>query len=356
MKKAKFWGAALVVMALFIRPEASVAGAQRAMRLWCGSVAPALFPFLALMPMLTGEEACRIYDAALSRVMKPLFGLSGATAPAVVVGLIAGSPGGALAARRVAARTGMKRCDAKRMALALSGVSPAYLVLGVGQGLYGSARLGMRLALIQLCVQLVLLCLLRGAFAGEEAVEPLPEALDGQNPIRAAVENVLAICGYMVLFGGISSAIASFAGEKAGFALLLATDLPSGLEALAHWRGTGRMMLQGAAIGFGGLCIAAQNVDALRAIGVRWRDYLGVRAIAAALSACTSGILLKACEAAGEISLGTAGQTYAFSLLMAGLAAVPGLVLLTKSLYLNNGRERAKSPQNRQKQLHLVER
>lgn len=336
MKKLKFWGAVLVVAGILIRPEASVAGAQRAMRLWCGSVAPALFPFLALLPALTGPEACAAYNAALSRMMRPLFGLPGAAAPALFIGMISGSPGGALAVRRVAGETGMRCAEARRVALALSGLSPAYLILGVGQGLYGSAALGVRLALIQACAQLILLALLRYMDSGDDArVEPLTDAARERNPVHAAVESVLAICGYMVLFSAVACAAASFAGEWVGMALLLVADLPSGLAGLAQWQAPGRMLIQGAAIGFGGLCIAAQNLDAVRALGVCARDYFAVRGVAAGLTACACGLLLRPADSGAEQFANAGGNAYAFSLLAAGIIALPGLFFLTRNLFLN---------------------
>lgn len=345
MKKLKFWGAALVLAGILIRPEASVAGAQRAMRLWCESVAPALFPFLALLPTLTGPEACAAYDAAFSRIMGPLFALPGAAAPALFIGMISGSPGGAIAVRRVAGETGMRSMDARRLALALSGLSPAYLILGVGQGLYGSAALGLRLALIQACAQLILLAALRFApHGGEERIPPLAGEARAQNPVRAAVEGVLAISGYMVLFSAAACAFASFAGEWAGMALLLAADLPSGLAALAKWQGPGRLLIQGAAIGFGGLCIAAQNLDAMRDLGVRAREYFAVRGAAAALIACVSGLLLRSVDSGAEGFVNGGRSAYAFSLLAAGLLALPGLILLTRNLFLNIRSRATKAP------------
>lgn len=336
MKRVKFWVAMLALAGILVRPEAAVSGAQRAMRLWCTSVAPALFPFLALMPILTGAEACAAYNAAFSRAMRPLFGLPGAAAPAVIIGMISGSPGGALAVRRVAAESGMHSADARRVALALCGISPAYLILGVGQGLYGSVSLGVRLALIQAGIQLALLALLRGAIGGNGDVALRAAEERSRNPVGMAVERVLVVCGYMVLFSAVACVAASFLGEHLGTALLLAADLPSGLAELARWEIPGKMLIQGMAIGFGGLCIAAQNLDVLRAIGVEWREYLAVRSIAATLFACISGLMLRARESGAEQFVGNAGRAYAFSLLAAGIVALPGLIYLSYSMFLNN--------------------
>ena len=335
MKRVKFCGAILILAGILIRPESAVAGAQRAMRLWYSSVAPAMFPFLALLPVLTGSEACAVYDAVFSRLMRPLFNLPGTAAPALIIGMISGSPGGALAVRRVAAEAGLRRSEARRVALALSGVSPAYLILGVGQGLYGSIALGVRLALIQIAAQIGLLILLRRYQSENEEIPILLNERE-RGPIQAAVESVLSVCGYMVLFSSISCVVASFVGENFGTMLLLATDLPSGLAGLARWEIHGKMLIQGAAIGFGGLCIAAQNLDALRPLGVRTGEYISVRGIAAMIFAGMSGLVLPKQGSGAETYAGGGMQVYAFSLLIAGAAVLPALIRLTKTFCFNN--------------------
>ena len=322
---------------ILIRPESAVAGAQRAMRLWYSSVAPAMFPFLAMLPVLTGEDACAAYNAILSRFMRPLFNLPGAAAPALVIGMISGSPGGALAVRRVAAEAGLRRSEARRVALALGGVSPAYLILGVGQGLYGSVTLGIRLALIQAAIQLGLLVLLR-SICGDNDNEVVSASLNtrGHGSIREAVENVLVVCGYMVLFSSVSCVVASFVGDSVGTAMLLVSDLPSGLAELAQRGIPGRLLIQGMAIGFGGLCIAAQNLDALKPLGVTVGEYLTVRGVAAAAFGGISGLMLRAQESGVETYVGGSARVYAFSLLIAAAAALPALIFFTKTFCFNN--------------------
>ena len=153
--------------------------------------------------------------------------------------------------------------------------------------------------------------------------------------MRAAVEGVLVICGYMVLFGAIGSVVASFTGANVGLAVLLTADLPSGLAELSARSFPGKMLIQGVAIGFGGLCIAAQNLDALRGIGVQATECLAVRGVAAGLFGCVSGVILRAQEANFASTFGKPGLTYAFSLAIAGIFAVPGLIFLSKELFLN---------------------
>ena len=59
--------------------------------------------------------------------------------------------------------------------------------------------------------------------------------------------------------------------------------MPSGLARVAQMGAP--WALAGAVAGFGGLCIAAQNMAVLRPLGVRWRDYLAARGFVAAVCA-----------------------------------------------------------------------
>lgn len=334
MKRFKMLAAVLAAAAILLKPAAAVAGAQSAMQQWACSVAPALFPFLALMPVLTGPEACAAYEALFSGIMRPVFRLPGAAAPAVIIGMISGSPGGAVAITRIAAQTRMKPSQSRRIALAVCSLSPSYLILGVGQGLYNSPRLGMQLAGVQIAIQLILLLILRPFDTnGGGAIPSLPES-EIRSPIRTAVEIVLTVCGYMVFFSSIAAVIAQFIGEDAGRLLLLIMDLPSGLPQLVRWNISGRALLQGLAIGFGGLCIAAQNLDVLRSIGVRTGEYLAVRCLAGLMFATAVQLLpIKEWNSAAELT--GVKNTYAFSLLFAMLAAVPALIYFSNTFFLN---------------------
>lgn len=332
-------GVALALALILLRPEASVAGGQRAMQTWCAGVAPALFPFLALMPALTCSEACTFYRRVFGAVMQ-LLDLPGEAAPAVLIGMLAGSPGGAIAVRRVACQAGMKRQDACRLALAVCGMSPAYLVIGVGGGLLGSSALGWQLAGMQCAVQLTLLICLRGfRLAGDEPLEAASGEEMQSSDIRQAVESMLAVCGYMVIFGSVSAAIASFTGNAAGTALLAACDAPGGLAALSQWSSRLRLPVMSAVVGFGGLCIAAQNLDVLRTLGARTGQYLCVRGIAALLMGGLGGIIMRETSITDGIMLNPM-PTYAISLLFAASFAVPGIAFLSKKSILNNSKAR----------------
>lgn len=335
MKKVRLGGAIGILVIIMMRPQTAVSAAQRAMEVWITSVAPTLFPFLALLPLLTGQDACAAYEAIFSKWMRVLFGLPGAAAPAVIVGMIAGSPGGALALRRIAYNSKMKPGEVQQIGLVLAGVSPAYLIMGVGQGLYGSVSLGMKLAAFQFCIQLLLLSMLRGR-RGNAKLDYVYVETENKNPIAAAVESLLGICGYMVFFSIVAAVLAGLIGKGIGSALLLVMDLPSGLANLVRMNTSCEKILLGAAVGFGGLCIGYQNMDIYQNMGIQWKDYIRVRGIFALFFAC-------ACALMDNVKVGdrhdifeNSQLNYAGALLIAGFLAIPGLYFLSRKLFLNN--------------------
>ena len=326
---AKFLLAIFFTGLLLIWPGQALISAQSAMRTWAFCVAPALFPFLTLLPMLTCSLARRAYERFLGKWMRPLFGLPGAAAASVVTGMIAGSPAGALAARN--ASGGMRKCEFTRMALMGSGVGPVYLVSGVGVALFGSVELGVWLAGAQWVSQILTGVILRRAFREEQELLPEPELPEMATPIRAAIGNVLQVCGYMVCFSVAAGLLSRIVGEQIGNALLYFLDLPSGMAAAA--RAKAGVVTTGLIAGFGGMCIATQNMAVLRPMGIRWREYFAARGFCAAMTAGTLFLRFRVfAPEEAVMAIGTAAKIPAMeiSMLAAILLAIPGTIFLAK--------------------------
>ena len=328
--------AALALMALLLaRPQAAALGALRAMAAWAASVAPAVFPFLALMPLLTCDEAARAYEKLLGGLTARLFRLPGAAAPAMVIGMVAGVPAGPLAARSVAARTGLDRGQLQRLAIAAMGFSPAFLISGVGAGMLGSAALGWRLALSQILSQLTLALMLRKAWRNRNG--PVADAgpLHQDGAIRGAVLAALTICGYMALFGALARAAGGLLGDRVGGAILCLVDVPSGARLLADLPlpMQARLVLISALCGFGGLCLIAQCQGALKGCGLGWMECLALRALAAMLCALYTllGLRLGEVDFPG-LAIGLADNPLAAGGLCASALAVPVLLKMRKSI------------------------
>ena len=82
-----FFGAALLLF-----PDVSAAAAREGVTLCLQTVLPSLFPFFVLSSLLVQSDVPRLLSRAMAGVMYPLFGVSGAGASALILGLLGGYP------------------------------------------------------------------------------------------------------------------------------------------------------------------------------------------------------------------------------------------------------------------------
>lgn len=323
MKSLKFAVGMALAAGLLIWPETALNAARQAMWTWTQSVAPALFPFMALMPLLTCREAVQAYERLLGKILPPLLHMPGAAAPALVIGMTAGSPAGALAAVRVSAAAGLNRSQMERLVFCVCGLSPAFLVTGIGASMLGNAADGWLLLRAQILTQLTLLLLTRHGANQENDLPAVPESMP-ESTLSAAVNGVLAVCGYMVLYNVAAALLAeALRNPWAGIAVLCALDLPSGARTLANlpMNAEIRLILLSALVGFGGLCIAAQNLAACRTAGVRPLRYFAMRIGSAGMMAGWMGVQLQLRVSGGGRTL----SALPFAALIACGLAVPVL-------------------------------
>lgn len=262
---------------LVMYPEACAAAARGAMNTWATAVAPALFPFAAVMPFITCDEARYVYNRIFGRITGSLFGLPGAAASAIVAGMLSGSPAGALAVARVAEAEGLTKGQTARLAGIACGVSPVYLISVLGVSLNGSAIMGWRLAGAQLAAQVVAGIMLRKLNGGGEEVGACVNNMNTDRPVAAAVNAALRVCGYMVLFS-VGIKLGEMALGQGLLRVAAFIDLPSG----AGYCNDGVVLA--AAAGFGGVCICAQNMAVLRGMVNVW-VYAAYKVLTAVLCA-----------------------------------------------------------------------
>lgn len=309
---------------LLARPEAAAGAARDALALWYRVVAPGLFPFMALLPLLTCPEGLHIYEAMLGGPMRRLFRLPGTAASAMAVGMMAGSPAGCLAARRAAG--GLNRGQLERLAAACCGMSPGFLISGVGAGMLGSAALGHVLLRSQMAAQFLLL-LLPGR-GGPVLTSAAPEVRDG--PAGGAVSAILSVGGYMALFAAVAGALGALIGEAAGRAALAVMDVTAGARIVCAMDAslTLRLTLLSALTAFGGACVCAQNFAALAGCGVRIAPFFARRCIAAAASALFT---YAQCRWPWEISVNFEPDAMKAACLCACLMAIPAILKLKET-------------------------
>ncbi|MBQ1256657.1 MAG: hypothetical protein IIX93_05230 [Clostridia bacterium] len=249
--------------------------AREAMALWAASVAPSLFPFFALLPALTDEDALSIYEKLFGKIMQKLFRISGAAAAPCAVGLIAGSPAGSIAALRAYESGAISRKDARVLAALSTGASPIFIVSSVGAGMLKNVSEGIMLLLCAWTASFAVAFFVSRLHAEREDVFYKGETR-AQPPgaIREAVMGVMTVAGYMTVFsvfaGGLPDVVYAF------FELSGGCTVASGRHDL---------ILAAAVIGFGGVCLIMQNTANFRKTGVRAREIVLMKICTGAVSA-----------------------------------------------------------------------
>ena len=126
--------------ALMACPAQAMEGARSGLAL-CGEViVPSLFPFFILASLVVELGLAGQLGRALEPVMGPLFGLNGACASAVALGLIGGYPVGAKTALGLYENGLCTRTEAERLLAFCNNSGPAFVLGVVGAGIFSSAR------------------------------------------------------------------------------------------------------------------------------------------------------------------------------------------------------------------------
>ena len=254
-----FFGAALLFF-----PDVSAAAAREGVALCLQTVLPSLFPFFVLSSLLVQSDVPRLLSRAMAGVMYPLFGVSGAGASALILGLLGGYPVGARTVAELYGRGEIAREDAEQLLAFCNNSGPGFFLGVCGTAVFGCARAGAYLYLIHVGAALVTGVLLRRdlglprrkAVSRQRAPFDLAAAVQGS---FAAVGSVSAfVIFFMVLLRLLSLVPALAALPPLPRAALFGfVEMTNGVNALPATRAG--FVLCAAIMNWGGLSVQAQT-------------------------------------------------------------------------------------------------
>ena len=192
-----FFGAALLLF-----PDVSAAAAREGVTLCLQTVLPSLFPFFVLSSLLVQSDVPRLLSRAMAGVMYPLFGVSGAGASALILGLLGGYPVGARTVAELYGRGEIAREEAEQLLAFCNNSGPGFFLGVCGTAVFGSARAGAYLYLIHVGAALVTGVLLRRdlGLPRRKAVSRQRAPFDLAAALPAAVQGSFAAVGSVSAF------------------------------------------------------------------------------------------------------------------------------------------------------------
>lgn len=288
--KKRMWQALglLGVMALLL-VRSAVAGeaVRRGLTLCARSVIPALFPYFVVSGLFTSLGFAEGVGRRLAPVTEHLFGVSGAGASALFLGLLGGYPVGGRTAGQLYRAGRLEKDEAQRLLAFCNNAGPSFILGVVGLGCFQSLRAGVLLYVIH-ALSAVLVGVLQKKKGRPRRSAPRPLS-PPENILPAFIRSVqdsagamVRICGFVVFALVVQALLAELTGITHPAALGF-IELTGGVVRLGSspsdfvWAAT--------LLGWGGLSVHGQTAAVLAGTGLRMDRYFLGKLLQAAVSA-----------------------------------------------------------------------
>lgn len=285
----------LTLVGLLLNPNVSAQACRDALTLCAQTVIPSLFPFFVLSSLLVsgGGDA---FSALLGGLMRPLFGLGGAGASALALGLLGGYPVGARTVAELYDTGTLEKSEAERLLGFCNNAGPGFILGICGGAVLHSSRAGLYLYLVHAAGAMltgILFCrdLPRcGALYRKttQSADVAPFASLFSAAVRGALAGILNVCAFVVLFlvllRLLAAALPAAVSASVLYPLLLGfVELTNGVTALSPTRGG--FICCAVLLAWGGLSVHAQTLSVLDGTALSTRYYWRGKMMQAALSA-----------------------------------------------------------------------
>lgn len=305
--------AALCAMAALIFSAKEAAAACLGALEVCGRmIIPALFPFFVLSILLNRLGLPGILGKSLAPFASKLYGISGAGASALLIGLTGGYPLGAAYIADMEKQGSITANEGERLLGFCNNSGPAFIIGAVGSGVFGSAKIGLLLYAVHIFSALMTGLFFRSrSFCGEtqpvllEGVDTgavLPEA------VKQAVASILNVCGFVLCFSvivglldakGLFSLACGFLASQLGWELHFSRALLTGVLEIGSAAGAmaglsltpHSLALAAGVLGWGGLSVHFQTLAVLAGSKIKGALHLTGRLISASIAAATAYII-----------------------------------------------------------------
>ncbi len=287
--------------------DAAIEYMGRGLSLCAKVVIPSLFPFMVISELLVSSGAGEAFGRLFSRIMKWLFGLSGAGVSALFLGSFCGFPVGARTAVALYDSGRISQSECEHLLTFTSNPSSAFLMTAVGLSMFGDKRLGAILYAVVLGSGFFVGFVARFLLRGRGPMEEHPHFPSGLRPggvsmftaaVTGAAGGMLTVCAYVIFFSALTGALsvlplARRLGEG-GYALLSgALEMTSGISIAAGLsnRSLGLIFTAGLA-GWSGISVHCQVITLCGGRGLSFKPYILAKAAQGLLSAGVMALLL----------------------------------------------------------------
>lgn len=272
-EKMVFLCAAFAFLLILCFPSVAGAGVRTGLTLCYQAVIPSVFPSIVLTDLLFSRPTDAIEDT-VGRIFARVYRVSPRGVIAWIAGLLCGFPLGAVTVASDVRRGLLSREEGEYLLSFVNNTGPAFLVGGVGAGLFGSAKIGWTLYLMQIPISLLVGFLFRPKENLLNSIGMTNQFDTKASPVDSIMrgaEGCVRIVGFVCFFSVLSSL----------FSLFLPDGLPLALASCVLEVGTGAaraaaldspfpaLPLTAFAVCFSGVSVCFQTLAATDGTGMR---------------------------------------------------------------------------------------
>lgn len=276
-----------VMALLLVRSAVAGEAVRRGLTLCARSIIPALFPYFVVSGLFTSLGFAESVGRRLAPVTEHLFGVGGAGASALFLGLLGGYPVGGRTAGQLYRAGRLEKDEAQRLLAFCNNAGPSFILGVVGLGCFQSLRAGVLLYVIHaLSAVLVGVLQKKKGRPRRSAPRPLspPEKILPAfiRSVQDSAGAMVRICGFVVFALVVQALLAELTGITHPAALGF-IELTGGVVRLGSspsdfvWAAT--------LLGWGGLSVHGQTAAVLAGTGLRMDRYFLGKLLQAAVSA-----------------------------------------------------------------------
>ena len=267
--------------AMVIAPTACIQAASNALNLCAEVVIPTLFPFFICSNLLISLGAARLMSRYLSKVMHPLFGISGGGALAVVLGLVSGYPVGADCIAGLYRSGCCSRTEAERMLTFCNNSGPLFVMGAIGVGMLGNQKLGIFLYIVHVLSALMTGMLFKKYGKNDRRERgSLPPSIPLQLPFAAVgnavtdgVNSICKVCGFVLVFAVFTAALPENLLSRIAYAFL---EITGGIRGLLKLHALRAYLLPSISffLALSGISVLLQVAGIILPAGLSLKSYL----------------------------------------------------------------------------------
>lgn len=291
-----------IVFYMLIFPESTYAAALDALLICAKALLPTLFVFMVCSNFFVLSGFGKIIKKPFEVVMQPFFGISGAGALAVALGLISGYPVGAVCVCGLYEKNDITKNEAERLLGFTNNSGPLFIIGSVGTVMLQNKNYGYFLCAVHIVSAVISGMVLR-AFrekkSGKEKISS-SESISLSDAVTESVKNalsgILTVCAYTVLFSIIIS-MWMFVAGKSPVSLFLSgmIEMSNAIQKLTAAGENIKNLLPQISflLGFGGMCVHLQVMNVTKKHKLNLKYYFTGKCLHAIFSVIISFALTR---------------------------------------------------------------